>query len=151
MKKERKQERIDFSSFARVDKTARERERSSVLISIHCTICSHLSHRCQVVFNLLCLWHLVELEPLPFETVISFGDWITDTGNVYQLTNHSWPLVPPYYRGRFSDGPVSIERLGVTNLHNYAHGGATSDNALVQGYSASGTVPVPGARQQIHL
>ena len=115
------------------------------------TMCLRLSHRCLLVFNLLLLSYSVGAEELPFDAVISFGDSNTDAGNVYRLTHHSWPLIPPQYQGRFSDGSVSIERLGVSNLLNYACGGATSDNDFAQGYTASGTVPVPGARQQIQL
>lgn len=84
-----------------------------------------------------------------FDEIVSFGDSNTDTGNVHKLTNYQWPFVPPYFHGRFSDGPVWIEMLGVSSLKNYAHGGATSDNFLVQGYTQSGKRKVPGVRQQI--
>jgi hypothetical protein len=32
--------------------------------------------------------------------VVIFGDSFTDTGNVYELTNYTWPITPPYYQGR---------------------------------------------------
>jgi phospholipase/lecithinase/hemolysin len=98
----------------------------------------------------LCLYsHLINPQQIPFDTIVSFGDSNTDTGNVYNLTNHTWPIVPPYFQGRFSNGPVWIEKLGVSYIENYAYGGATTDNDLIQGYTASDTKPVPGVRQQI--
>ena len=94
---------------------------------------------------------LITTQRIPFDTIISFGDSATDTGNVYKLTNHTWPLVPPYFQGRFSNGFVWIEKLGVSDVRNYAYGGATTDNHLIQGYTASDTIPVPGVRQQIAI
>ncbi|CAF0795370.1 unnamed protein product [Adineta ricciae] len=88
---------------------------------------------------------------LSFDTIVSFGDSNTDTGRVYELTQHTWPITPPYYQGRYSNGPVWIERLGVSNLKNYAYGGATTDDHLVEGYAASDTKRVPGIRQQIQI
>ncbi|CAF4695944.1 unnamed protein product [Rotaria sp. Silwood2] len=60
-------------------------------------------------------------------------------------------IVPPYFEGRFSNGPVWIEKLGVSNIKNYAYGGAATDNDFIQGYTASDTIPVPGVRQQIKI
>jgi phospholipase/lecithinase/hemolysin len=85
---------------------------------------------------------------ISYDTIVSFGDSSSDTGNVYNLTNKQWPVVPPYYLGRFSNGPVWVEKLGIANLINYAYGSATSDNNIVPGYTAFQT-SVPGVRQQI--
>jgi len=98
---------------------------------------------------LFCNSYQTNTQQIPFDTIVSFGDSNTDTGNVYNLTYHTWPIVPPYFRGRFSNGLVWIENLGVSNIKNYAYGGATTDNDLIQGYTASDTKPVPGVRQQI--
>ena len=100
---------------------------------------------------LLLLSYVTGDAQIPFDTVISFGDSNTDTDNVYQLTNRTWPIVPPYHQGRFSNGPVWIERLGVADVDNYAHGGATTDNNFIRGYTASDTILVPGVRQQISI
>jgi phospholipase/lecithinase/hemolysin len=71
----------------------------------------------------------------PFTQIVVFGDSLTDTGNVFNLTANTFPALPPYYNGRFSNGPVWVEylaaglglpaptpsRLGGTN---FAYGGA---------------------------
>lgn len=70
---------------------------------------------------------------LPFKHVIFLGDSLSDNGNVYQLLLHVVPKSPPYYRGRFSNGPTWAEHLGKYYYHkNYsdykilAYGGATA-------------------------
>jgi outer membrane lipase/esterase len=104
---------------------------------------------CHSLLLLFLCSHSINTQHIPFDTIISFGDSNTDTGNVYNLTNYTWPIVPPYFQGRFSNGLVWIEKLGISNIKNYAYGGATTDNDLIQGYTASDTKPVPGVRQQI--
>jgi len=88
-------------------------------------------------------------QTIPYDTVVCFGDSTSDTGNVYNLTNSSWPPAP-FYQGRFSNGPVWIEKLGIPTLLNYAYGSATTDNNLVPGTTEFNT-SVPGIRQQIGL
>lgn len=90
------------------------------------------------------------IEKFPFDTVVAFSDAHTDTGNVYDLTNHQWPLVPPYYQGRFTNGPVWIEQLNILNIINMAYGDATIDNDnLITGFTGPNDILVPGIRQQI--
>ncbi|CAF1219565.1 unnamed protein product [Adineta steineri] len=99
---------------------------------------------------ILCNNLLLNTQKLPFDTLVNFGDGNTDTGNVYNLTNHQWPLVPPYYQGHFTNGPVWIEQLGIPNISNYAYNGATIDNDnLIAGYTQPNKTLVPGVRQQI--
>lgn len=86
-----------------------------------------------------------------FHTVVVFGDSLSDTGNVYKLTNGTWPIVPSYYQGRFTDNLNWVDGLKVSNVRNYAHAGATTDSAVIQGYTKSDTVAVPGIRQQIEM
>ncbi|CAF1276330.1 unnamed protein product [Rotaria sordida] len=93
---------------------------------------------------------LIQSKEIPHDTIVCFGDSNSDTGNVYKLTGSKWPIDPPYYKGRFSNGKVWIEKLGISNLMNYAYGGATTDNNLVQGFRASQVI-VPGVRQQIAI
>lgn len=41
--------------------------------------------------------------------VFVFGDSISDTGNVFIATDGDVPVSPPYFEGRFSNGPVWVE------------------------------------------
>ena len=76
-----------------------------------------------------------------YNRVVVFGDSLSDNGNLYLATGGTTPLSPPYYQGRFSNGPVFTELLGfnvgryaagapVTGSINYAFGGARTDSAL---------------------
>lgn len=68
----------------------------------------------------------------PLHDIVVFGDSLSDNGNLYEIMKHQLPPSPPYYEGRFSNGPVWIEHLiasyfpesPTTHLLNYAYGGA---------------------------
>jgi phospholipase/lecithinase/hemolysin len=72
----------------------------------------------------------------PIDKIVLFGDSLSDTGNIYQLTIEAHkaipaipiiPKNPPYFNGRFSNGPVWIDTLSQAMnvpLINYAYGGA---------------------------
>ena len=56
----------------------------------------------------------------PYDRLVVFGDSLSDTGNAYSVTSalHQvlpsitpTPASPPYYNGRFSDGPIWVEDL----------------------------------------
>ncbi|WP_332676641.1 autotransporter domain-containing protein [Brevundimonas sp.] len=83
-----------------------------------------------------------------YNRLVVFGDSLSDNGNLYAVSGQ--PTSPPYYQGRFSNGPVFTELLGfnagrftagapVTGSVNYAFGGARTDS------SAS----PPGMRNQL--
>jgi phospholipase/lecithinase/hemolysin len=62
-----------------------------------------------------------------FSAVIVYGDSLSDNGNLYSAIGY--PFSPPYYGGRFSNGPVAVEQLAAglgTTLYDFAVGGATS-------------------------
>lgn len=62
-----------------------------------------------------------------FSAVIVYGDSLSDNGNLYALA--AYPPSPPYYMGRFSNGPVAVEQLAAgfgVPLYDFAFGGATS-------------------------
>lgn len=102
--------------------------------------------------------------PAGAQSVVSFGDSLSDSGNISTLTRGAQPASPPYFQGRFSNGPVftevlaggagSMQNAGARALlgapidpnasQNYAFGGALS------GLTPLGTVPV-GARTQVEL
>jgi len=83
-----------------------------------------------------------------YSGVQAFGDSLTDNGNVFALTRRINPIPrsPPYFEGRFSNGPVWVEhlipRLGLpsTALDDHAFGGAES---------GSGPSPAPGVLAQV--
>lgn len=73
----------------------------------------------------------------PLHDVVIFGDSLSDNGNLYEAMKHQLPQSPPYFEGRFSNGPVWIELLVASyfpnnakeRLFDYAYGGAgVSDN-----------------------
>jgi thermolabile hemolysin len=85
-----------------------------------------------------------------FDEVYVFGDSLSDTGNVYQATNGQAPPSPPYFDGRYSNGPVWVEYLADeldladAELKDFAFGGATTGRT--NNTSAAGMI---GLQQQI--
>ncbi len=79
-----------------------------------------------------------------YSSIEAFGDSLSDNGNLYALTKSylgtGIPVSPPYYNGRFSNGPVAVEvmasDLGL-KLDDHAYGGAqtgtTNLNAALNG------------------
>ncbi len=70
-----------------------------------------------------------------FNQIIFFGDSLSDNGNLYQLLLHILPKSPPYFNGRFSNGPTWAEDVGkyyydkshyTIGYQIYAWGGATA-------------------------
>ena len=47
----------------------------------------------------------------PLNKWVVFGDSLSDNGNLYEYMQHQLPLSPPYYAGRFCNGPLWIELL----------------------------------------
>lgn len=64
--------------------------------------------------------------------IVVFGDSLSDNGNLYEYMKHQLPVSPPYFSGRFSNGPVWVEVLtkfyyptsSSEHLFDYAFGGA---------------------------
>lgn len=62
-----------------------------------------------------------------------FGDSLSDTGNLFKQTFGLGPPSPPYFKGRFSNGPVAAETLAeqlgfsLSLKTNFAIGGARTD------------------------
>jgi outer membrane lipase/esterase len=97
----------------------------------------------------LALGSIATAQNRSFTNIYVFGDSLSDTGNLFAATSALGAANPPapYYQGRFSNGPVWVERLGnplalavtaaptVKSSMNFAFGGAT----------AAGTASLPPA------
>jgi thermolabile hemolysin len=103
---------------------------------------------------------------LQYTSVVTFGDSTTDSGTAYQLSNHTWPPVPPFNsNGGFADDLLwnqifAQKFLSHATLQNFACGSATTDSRLAQGvmsrnpnlianYTIRNNTKSPGVRQQI--
>ncbi|MEO1375748.1 MAG: SGNH/GDSL hydrolase family protein [Cyanobacteria bacterium J06635_10] len=78
---------------------------------------------------------VADVQQIPFSNFIAFGDSTTDVGNVFLNSEQTFPPSPPYFNGRFSNGPlvpeILAEELGLSAStpslaggRNYAFGGA---------------------------
>jgi outer membrane lipase/esterase len=67
------------------------------------------------------------------DKIISFGDSLSDTGNIAEWLGYIMPA-KPYYKYRFSNGPVWVEHLShlmQLPMENHSYGGAESSNYLI--------------------
>ena len=69
-----------------------------------------------------------------FDEIIIFGASMSDNGNAYILTNGQYGG-PPNFTGRFSNGPVWVERLA----ENLGFGTPTEQSPLPAPSEAGGT------------
>jgi cholinesterase len=77
-----------------------------------------------------------------FSSLVVYGDSLSDNGNLFSLIGYP---PPPYFDGRFSNGPVAAEQLATdlgVPLYDFAVGGATSG---VGNYIDGGTQTTVGA------
>jgi phospholipase/lecithinase/hemolysin len=91
-----------------------------------------------------------------YDAIYVFGDSYNDVGNIYVATHGAIPLSPPYYHGRFSNGPIWVEHVAsawglpmqpsLLGGTDYAFGGAwvTSPQVTPQG-------TIPSVPQQVAL
>jgi phospholipase/lecithinase/hemolysin len=74
-----------------------------------------------------------------------FGDSLSDNGNLFTASGFLAPPSPPYFDGRFSNGPVWVEYLDDmlpgAELNDFAFGGAFSDTRNVNAPSLPGVLP----------
>jgi phospholipase/lecithinase/hemolysin len=104
-----------------------------------------------------------------FSGLVLFGDSLSDVGNVYNQTFGISPQSPPYFQGRYSNGPLWDERLA-TDLNlpaptpsrlggrDYAFGGTKTGSgstfyfpfsfpnigSQINNYLGGGNTPTPG-------
>jgi outer membrane lipase/esterase len=98
----------------------------------------------RALLPLLLIAEAAHLQAASFSQIVVFGDSLTDTGNSYLAVG--LPPSPPYFNGRFSNGPLWIEHLAaglglpvapfLAGGTNYAVAGART--------GADGTVPGTG-------
>lgn len=82
------------------------------------------------------------------DKIILYADSYSDNGNDYK--NSKFPPSPPYWKGRFSNGPTWAEHVAEAisiPFSNNGYGGATTNNDDV--YSAFNNWTVPGLKQQV--
>ena len=94
-----------------------------------------------------------------YSTIYSFGDSLSDVGNIYAATGGSVPIAP-YYQGRFSNGPNWVDdlsaKLGLGAVtasanggNDFAVGGAQSGTTLV--HSSTPLVDLDQQIKEFHL
>lgn len=73
------------------------------------------------------------LSALPYNQIVIFGDSLSDIGNLYWADLEILPQSPPYYEGRFSNGPTWSDHVSEyffsnhqITTQNYAVGGETT-------------------------
>jgi thermolabile hemolysin len=81
------------------------------------------------------IWHNGDLaKGKPIERIVSFGDSLSDSRNMYNESQWLLPYRASWHVGRFSNGPIWVEHLarraGLT-LNNWAIGGAQTRDAHV--------------------
>lgn len=83
------------------------------------------------VFLVGCFFSVISFATT-LDKIVVFGDSLSDNGNLYEYFKHQIPPSPPYFEGRFTNGPVWVEILAKNyypddwsgHLLNYAFGGA---------------------------
>jgi len=90
-----------------------------------------------------------------YSNIFVYGDSLSDLGNIYAISGHMIPPSPPYYMGRFSNGPVTVEYLA-NSLHSpltsFAWGGPTTgigDSGDGGTQISLGTLGLPGMLLQV--
>lgn len=98
------------------------------------TSLSAVIKKISVIFFTTAILSAAQHAQAAFSQVVSFGDSLSDTGNVFLLSSGATP-VPPYFGGRFSNGITWNEQLAIglglaaptpslAAGTNYAYGGA---------------------------
>ena len=82
-----------------------------------------------------------------FTSLWVLGDSLSDPGNLFRATGGETPASPPYFEGRFSNGPVWAEHVADRfRARDHATG-----NVAFGGARALGGTPVPDLTEQIGL
>ena len=84
---------------------------------------------------------VLSAQGFPLAEMVVFGDSLSDTGNTLLSSGGAIPTSPPYFQGRFTNGPVWVEALaddlnipdptpGVAGGTNFAFGSARSGDGI---------------------
>ncbi len=114
--------------------------------------------RILLLVSLASLANVSRLPAVTITEIVAFGDSLTDTGNASIGSLGTFPPSPPYFDGRFSNGPVFVERLAeglgvaaptpsLAGGTNYAFSGALTS---LSGLSPAGT-PNIGTQVGLYL
>lgn len=76
-----------------------------------------------------------------YGSIYVFGDDYSDGGNAYATTSGLWPP-PPYYSGRFSNGPTAVDTMAAHLGVSLSPSSAGGTNFAIGG-AATGQVPIP--------
>ncbi|MGK7951779.1 MAG: phytase [Xenococcaceae cyanobacterium] len=103
------------------------------------------------------------LEQTPFSNLVVFGDSLSDTGNLFNLTGGLIPPSPPYFEGRLSNGDLLVDKIAdflelpenesfLTGGNNYAVAGAQTGEGTAE-FGLFDALPqpieVPNVGQQV--
>jgi outer membrane lipase/esterase len=113
-----------------------------------------LIHLCGLIVLLLA--GAVSAHAQSYDSIIVFGDSYNDVGNIYAIAAKNGVVYPPppYYNGRFSDGPIWVEdlagALGLTVKPSVLGGTdfATGGAELLQSTTAQG-LTIPSIEDQV--
>lgn len=77
-----------------------------------------------------------------FDRIIIFGDSLSDNGNLYAKSLNKMPKSPPYFSGRFSNGPTWVELFNEKYYEKYYPD--PKKRPLLEDYAVGGTSIVWG-------
>ncbi|MBN8509432.1 MAG: hypothetical protein J0L57_12575 [Burkholderiales bacterium] len=98
--------------------------------------------------------------PAAYSRIVAFGDGLSDGGFFGRLTANRYPPSPPFFEGRWTDGPTWVEVLAAQSgwplapQDNHAQGGATTgrfniNEPLRAALGVPADVPIVGVLAQI--
>lgn len=86
-----------------------------------------------ILLFFILFFYSIDSFAVAINNIVFFGDSLSDDGNLYRSLFHIVPKSPPYFKGRFSNGPTWAENLGKYYYDQsyaaysiYAVGGATT-------------------------
>ncbi|MBW4421872.1 MAG: SGNH/GDSL hydrolase family protein [Myxacorys californica WJT36-NPBG1] len=93
----------------------------------------------------------------PISGLVIFGDSLSDPGNLFNLTSQQVPPSPPYFDGRFSNGPIWADYLAPrlnleeASVSNFAFAGAKTgrDNIANALFGLPESLNLPGLLDEV--